>query len=77
MNPQVFTAFGETDTLIHLIDEFNPYTDIESVQYWLARGYSVEEAIHQPCRDFYKEPTEAEWNARIKSHMSTLNGVWK
>lgn len=77
MQQVLYTAFGETDTLIHLIQGYNPYTDIENVQYYLSKGMDLEEALTMPVRDYRVQVTDEMWDQRIKSYSSMLNGVWK
>ena len=77
MQQVLYTAFGETNTLIHLIKSFNPYTDIENVHYYLAKGMDLEEALTMPVRELRAQITDEMWDQRIKSHNSMLNGVWK
>lgn len=71
------TAFDQTNTMLHLIDEFNPYTDIENVHYYLSEGYSLEDALMKPVREVRVQVSDSIWDHRIKSCSSMLNGVWK
>ena len=77
MQHKLHTAFDQTDTLIHLINSFNPYTDVENVQYYLSEGIGLEEALTMPVRDYQVQVTEEMWDFRIKAYSSLLNGVWK
>lgn len=77
LSHSLHTAFDQTDTLIHLIDEFNPYTDIENVHYYLSLGCNLEEALMKPVREVRVQVSDSMWDHRIKAYSSMLNGVWK